>query len=177
MQGSHDWQATLAAGYQQDQYLTLRADPCIHYRREGDEYTITSMCGNNVCRGSTTKAVCDLEKQWEANKVTSEVLLGMTIHQDPISKAISISQRAYFQRMLTHFGLENVCQRNTPLPPNIKLCGAPNPLLEDELKFMHNQPYRVVVGSILWGHAQILHLQGAYSHGTNSTLAVLTWSV
>lgn len=55
MQGSHDWQATLAEGYKDDGYTTSRADPCIRFRRDGDEYTITSTYGDDVCGGSSTK--------------------------------------------------------------------------------------------------------------------------
>ncbi|GAW08069.1 retrovirus-related pol polyprotein [Lentinula edodes] len=137
MQGSHDWQETLAAGYNKDGYTTSRADPCIRYRRTGGEYTITSTYGDDVCGGSTTKtgrdnAVADLGKRWEANEVTTEVLLGMTITQDPRTKAITISQRTYFLRMLSNFGLHHVRRRNTPLPPNVKHYAALE-LLELEL--------------------------------------------
>lgn len=95
--------------------------------------------------------MADLGKRWEANEVTTEVLLGMTIRQDPNSKAITISQRAYFSRMLAHFRLENVRRRNTPLPPNVKLHESPDPLPDEELRFMQDKPYRAVIGSIMWG--------------------------
>ncbi|GAW04347.1 retrotransposon Ty1-copia subclass [Lentinula edodes] len=156
MQGSHDWQATLAAGYKEDGYTTSRADPCIRYKRVGGEYTITSTYGDDICGGSSTKAgrdraVADLGRRWEANEVTLAVLLGMTIRQHPETKAITISQKTYFQRMLTHFELDKVRRRNTPLPPNVKLKESPNPLPEDERQFMADKQYRAVVGSILWG--------------------------
>lgn len=65
MQGSHNWQATLATGYVADGYIASRTDPCIRYRRVGSEYTITSTYGDDVCGGSTTmegrnSAVADL---------------------------------------------------------------------------------------------------------------------
>lgn len=156
MQGSHNWQETPAAGYKADGYITSRANPCIRYRRKGDDYAITSTYGDHICRGSSTaagrdKAVADLGKQWEANEVTSQVLLGMTICQDPESKSITISQKAYFNRMLTHFGLDKVRRRTTPLPPNVKLHATLNPLPEQDQQFMQDKPYQAVVGSILWG--------------------------
>lgn len=149
MQGSHDWQETLAAGYQQDGYTTSRADQCVQYKRVGSEYTITSTYGDDVCGGSSSQAgrewaIKDLGKRWEANEVQMEVLLGMTIRQNPTSKA-------YFQRMLQHFGLEHIRRRNTPLPPNVKLHESPVPLPDEEQQFMEGKPYRAVVGSILWG--------------------------
>lgn len=155
MQGSHDWQETLAEGYRKDGYTTSRADPCIRYKRVGEEYTITSTYGDDVCGGSSTKdgrdkAITDLGRRWEANEVTTEVLLGMTIRQHAETKAITISQKAYLERMLAHFGLDTVRQRTTPLPPNVKLREAPDPLPDDERQYMADKPYRAVVGSILW---------------------------
>lgn len=156
MQGSHDWQATLAAGYVADGYTPSRADPCIRYKRVRGEYTITSTYGDDVCGGSSTKAgrdeaIAGLGKRWEANEVTTGVLLGMTIRQDPETKAITISQKTYFQRMLQHFGLDHVRRRHTPLPPNVKLKESPTPLPDEDRRFMADKQYRPVVGSILWG--------------------------
>ncbi|GAV99168.1 retrotransposon Ty1-copia subclass [Lentinula edodes] len=155
MQGSHDWQETLAAGYSDDGYVTSRANPCIRYRREGGEYTLTSTYGDDVCGGSSTengrlRAVNDLAKRWESSEVSSHVLLGMNIQQNPITRAITISQKAYILRMLEHFQLLHVRRRHTPLPPNVKLCEAPTPLPDDDLQFMANKPYREFVGSVLW---------------------------
>ncbi|GAW09849.1 retrotransposon Ty1-copia subclass [Lentinula edodes] len=147
MQGSHDWQETLAAGYREDGYTTSRADPCIRYRRDGAEYTLTSMYGDDVCGGASTeagrlRAVNDLAKRWESSEVTSHVLLGMNVQQDPTTKSITIS--------LEHFQLLQVRRRHTPLPPNVKLCEAPTLLSDDDLQFMTGKPYREFVGSILW---------------------------
>ncbi|KAF8831255.1 hypothetical protein HHX47_DHR1000495 [Lentinula edodes] len=155
MQGSHDWQATLATGYTADSYTASQADPCIRYRRIGEEYTITSTYGDDVCGGASSetgrdRAVRDLGKQWEAHEVKTEVLLGMTIWQDPQTKAITISQTAYLQRMLAHFHLDHVRRRTTPLPPTMHLHESSKPLPADEKAFMEDKPYRAVVGSVLW---------------------------
>jgi hypothetical protein len=156
MQGSHDWQETLAAGYKDDGYTASRADPCIRYRRKGNEYTITSTYGDDVCGGSSTavgrkEAIDDLGRRWEANEVRTQVLLGMTITQDPITKDITISQKSYFQRMIAHFVLGHVRRRKTPLPPNVKLTESTNPLSAEEREFMKDKPYRPFVGSVMWG--------------------------
>lgn len=90
--------------------------------------------------------ISDLGKQWEAGEVTSNVLLGMTITQDPISGAITISQQTYF-------GFQNIQPRHTPLPPglNLKVKEAPNPLPEEERIFMSDKPYQEIMGSLMWG--------------------------
>lgn len=155
-QGSHDWQATLAEGYKADGYLTLRADPCVRYQREGREYTMTGTYGDDVFGGASTsagkkKAVSDLGSRWEAGEVTSNVLLGMTITQNPTSGLITISQCNYFEKMLEHFGFKDIRPRRTPLPPNLKVKESPNPLPETEHIYMSDKPYKQVVGSVMWG--------------------------
>ncbi|GAW08691.1 Gag-Pol polyprotein [Lentinula edodes] len=156
MQGSHDWQETLAAGYIADGYTASRADPCIRYQRVDNEYTITSTYGDDVCGGSSTetgrnKAVADLGRRWEVHEVKSEVLLGMTIQQDLETKSINLSQKTYFLRMLTTFNLKNVRHQYTPLPPGVKLSDSPSPLPDAGLLFMKDKPYCSIVGCIMWG--------------------------
>ncbi|GAW10056.1 retrovirus-related pol polyprotein [Lentinula edodes] len=156
MQGSHDWQETLAAGYKEDGYTSSQADPCVRWRRQNGKYTITSTYGDDVLGGAEgdvekKKALEDLGKRWESGEVRSEILLGMKITQDKKTGAITLSQKAYFTCMLEHFGLQNVKRRRTPLSPDNKLEAAPNPLPDDERTFMHDKPYRPVVGSMMWG--------------------------
>ncbi|GAW04991.1 retrotransposon unclassified [Lentinula edodes] len=109
MQGAHDWGDTLSLAYEEDGYTKSKADPCIHWRRENGKYTITSTYGDDVCGGASDKeakekALHDLGKRWESSEVRTEVLLGMHISQDKASGAITLSQRAYFSRMLETFG-------------------------------------------------------------------------
>ncbi|GAW10063.1 retrotransposon Ty1-copia subclass [Lentinula edodes] len=137
MQGSHDWQQTLAAGYKEDGYTSSQADPCVRWRRQNGKYTITSTYGDDVLGGAEgdvekKKAIEDLGKRWESSEVRSEILLGMKITQDKKTGVITLLQKAYFTRMLEHFGLQNVKRRQTPLPPDNKLEAAPNPLPDDE---------------------------------------------
>ncbi|KAF8823389.1 hypothetical protein HHX47_DHR10000136 [Lentinula edodes] len=156
MQGSHDWQDMLGKGYEEDGYIASKADPCVRYRRIDNEYTLSTTYGDDVNGASSTedgrkKAIADLGKRWESSEVNSGILLGMTISQDPISKSITISQKSYFERMLEHFGMENVRIRCTPLDPKAKIIESTNPLPELDRKFMSNKPYRSFVGSLLWG--------------------------
>ncbi|GAW07267.1 retrovirus-related pol polyprotein [Lentinula edodes] len=152
MQGSHDWQETLATGYAQDGYTASRADPCIQYQRVGGEYTITSTYGDDVCGGSPmaggrNKTVADLGGEQSQKRGSTS----MNITQNPESKAITISQKTYFKRMLANFGLEHVRCRNTPLPPNVRLTESLSLLPDEEAELMRDKPYGSIVGCILWG--------------------------
>lgn len=48
MQGAHDWYETLTNTYDKLGYVTSRADPCVRYKRDGDEYTITDTYTDDV---------------------------------------------------------------------------------------------------------------------------------
>lgn len=103
----------MSKGFAEDGYVTSRADSCIRYRREGPEYTLSGTYRDDVFGGTLTdkgkeKAVSDLSKRWEAGEVTTNVLLGMNIKQDPNDSLITISQRVYFEKMLEHFSFQNV---------------------------------------------------------------------
>ena len=41
MQGGHDWYETLSNTYDDLGYTTSRADPCVRFKKENDNYTIT----------------------------------------------------------------------------------------------------------------------------------------
>src|SRR6266496_4044520 len=41
MQSTHDWYETLTNTYNKLGYITSQADPCIRYKKEDDEYTLT----------------------------------------------------------------------------------------------------------------------------------------
>lgn len=115
-QGSYDWQAMLLEGYKEDGYVTSRVDPCIRYRRTEGEYTLTGTYGDDVFGGSSTDgekeyAILDLGKHWEASKVKSNVLLGMTIMQNPATGSITISQEVYFEKMIEDFGFQKIIPR------------------------------------------------------------------
>src|SRR6202522_3185543 len=41
MQGGHDWYETLGMTFDELGYTTSRADPCVHFKKENGNYTIT----------------------------------------------------------------------------------------------------------------------------------------
>lgn len=116
---------------------------------------LTGTYGDNVFGGSLMgngkkEAVSDLKKRWEAGEVMLNVLLGMTIMQNPTTGSITISQQIYLEKMLDYFRFQDIRLRRTPLPPGLKVKESPNPLPEDEQAFMSDKPYRQIIGSVLW---------------------------
>ena len=83
MQGAHDWYEMLKETYEQLGYTTSRADPCVRYKRDGGQYTITDTYTDDVFGASTTDEEIRKRKNkmgdvWEIKDVgESEYFLGM----------------------------------------------------------------------------------------------------
>src|ERR1700678_2219223 len=54
MQGGHDWYQTLSGTYDDLGYTTSRADPCIRFKKEGENYTLTDTYTDNTFGASSS---------------------------------------------------------------------------------------------------------------------------
>jgi hypothetical protein len=88
MQGRHDWWKTLDTTYNDLKYTTSRADPCVRYKKEGNEYTLTSTYTDDVFGASSSdeeieKRKGEMGKIWDIKDVSrNEYFLGMQVQQD-----------------------------------------------------------------------------------------------
>ncbi len=157
MQGAHDWYETLTDTYNKLGYITLRADPCVRYKRENGDYTLTDTYTDDVFGMSTTdeeikRRKHEMGKEWEIKDVgESEYFLGMCVQQDLELGTIRLTQRPYWEHVINRFDLGHIPLRNTPLPVGILLDTNMSPKTESETKKMVNKPYRPVLGSVMWG--------------------------
>ena len=55
MQGAHDWYETLNQTYINLGYTSLQVDPCVQFKKEKGNYTLTDMHMDNVFRASNNK--------------------------------------------------------------------------------------------------------------------------
>ena len=63
---------------------------------------------------------------------------------------ISLSQSAYLQRVLEHFGMADCNPKSTPLPPGIALSESDSPRTDKDRHFMMDKPYSEALGSCMW---------------------------
>jgi hypothetical protein len=157
MQGGHDWYETLATTFDELGYTTSRADPCVRFKREGDNYTITNTYTDDTNGASTNdeeikKRKEEIGKVWEIRDVgETEYFLGMRVKQDLNLGTIRLTQRPYWEHVLNRFSLGHVTPRNTPLPVGITLDSHMSPKTDSERRAMNDKPYRAVLGSVMWG--------------------------
>ena len=146
MQGAHDWYETLTDTYNELGYITSRADPCVRYKRENGDYTLTDTYTDDVFGASTTdeeikRRKHEMGKKWEIKDVgESEYFLGMRVQQDLGVGTIRLTQRPYWEHVINRFDLGHIPLRNTPLPVGILLDTNMSPKTESETKEMVNKP-------------------------------------
>ena len=156
MQGAHNWYKTLTETYNRLGYTTSRADPCVRYKRENDDYTITDTYTDDVFGASTTneeveRRKSEMGKEWEIKDVgETEYFLGMRVQQDLTLGTIRLTQRPYWEHVVNRFNLGHVTPRNIPLPVGIVLDSTMSPKTDSEKQQMIDKPYRPILGSVMW---------------------------
>ena len=157
MQGGHDWANTLGATYDKLGYITSRADPCVRYKKEDTNYTISNTYTDDTFGASNNGEEAKRRKDeigsvWEIKDVgETEYFLGMKVQQDLEKGTVRFTQRPYWEHVINRFGLESILPRNTPLPVGIILDNNMSPKTDSEKRAMNDKPYRPILGSIMWG--------------------------
>ena len=157
MQGGHDWYKTLSATFKDLGYSTSRADPCVRIKRENGSYTITDTYIDDIFGASNDDDEIKCRKQeigkvWEIKDVgETEYFLGMRVQQDLESGTVRLTQRPYWEHVISRFRLDHIPPRNIPLPPGLILDHNMAPKTDSEKKAMDNKPYRSILGSVMWG--------------------------
>ena len=157
MQGGHDWYETLSKTYLDLGYTSSRADPCVRFKKEDGNYTITDTYTDDIFGASSNdeeirKRKNEMGGVWEIKDVgETEYFLGMRVQQDITLGTIRLTQRPYWEHVINRFDLTHVTPRNTPLPVGIILNNQMSPKTDSEKKEMNDKPYRAVLGSVMWG--------------------------
>jgi Reverse transcriptase (RNA-dependent DNA polymerase)/GAG-pre-integrase domain/Integrase core domain len=157
MQGGHDWYETLCTTYDDLDYTTSRADPCVRTKEVDGNYTITNTYTDDTFGASNSeeeerKRKDEIGKVWEIKDVgETEYFLGMRVQQDLEAGTIRLTQRPYWEHVIHRFSLEHIPPRNTPLPAGIILDSNMTPKTDSERRQMNDKPYRAILGSVMWG--------------------------
>jgi len=156
MNGAYDWANTLGGSYKDLGYYESKADPCIRHRINANGFTLTGTHTDDVLGASSTHVAADEAKRelgdcYEIKDLGKPTyILGTRIDRDESTGTISISQRAYLEQVLEHFGMKDCNPKPTPLPAGIDLSSLNSPRTEDDRTFMKDKPYKEALGSIMW---------------------------
>ena len=129
-QGAHDWYTNIKRILLTLGYSVSNADEAMFYIFERDKYTIIAATTNSFTIIADSTKLSDLiQNQFSqhfkiVNNSPINWLLGVKLTHSLEAKTIYLSQQAYIEEILIHFGLENVCTAITPMEPRIDL--SPN---------------------------------------------------
>ena len=157
MQGGHDWYETLSTSYDNLGYTTSRADPCVRFKKENGNYTLTDTYTDDTFGASNDdeemrRRIDEIGKVWEIKDVgETEYFLGMRVQQDLALGTVRLTQRPYWEHVMSRFDLSHVPPRNTPLPAGLTLDTSMSPQTDSERKAMGDKPYRSILGNVMWG--------------------------
>jgi hypothetical protein len=73
------------------------------------------------------------------------------VDQDLKAGRVTLSQRAYFEKVFVDHDLQNVRLCSAPLPVGITLNSSMSPTTAEERTEMVGKPYRQLLGSVMWG--------------------------
>jgi hypothetical protein len=137
-------------------YYCSKADPSVRSRHANGNITITSTytddtTGISSSREEAKRAKEELGWTYETKDLgDANLVLGIRIDRDRDIGTISISQRAYLERVLEHFGMTDCNPCTTPLPPGAILTKDQAPQTAEDRAVMADKPYRELLGSIMY---------------------------
>jgi len=106
--------------------------------------------------------------------------LGMKVTRDRLACTISLSQSAYIDTILQHFGMTDSYGGSTPLDPKVILVKSMSPAPDEERDKMKRIPYLAGVGSLMYAsiatHPDIMFAMNKLSQ-FNSNPGLAHWTV
>jgi hypothetical protein len=156
MDGAHNWWETLDVEMSELGYYCSKADPSVRSRHANGNITITSTYTDDTTGISSSpeeakRAKEELGWRYEVKDLgEANMILGIHVERNRMAGTISISQRAYLERILKRFGMTDCNSKPTPLPPGITLSKDQGPKTQEDRVLMADKPYREVLGSIMY---------------------------
>ena len=106
------------------------------------------------------KVKVQLSKEFEMKDLGAAMkILGMEILRDGKAGKLYLSQKAYIEKVLHRFNMHNAKPISTPLAAHFRLSSALSPQSDDDVDYMPRVSYSSAVGSLMYAHIQIYHMQ------------------
>ncbi|KAF7358895.1 Retrovirus-related pol polyprotein [Mycena sanguinolenta] len=150
-------------------WVRSRADPAIRIRTTAMGTSITGTYTDDINGISSSNAAADdaragIRSTYDVTDVPhTSTSLGMAIEYDPAAGTLSISSKAYLQRVLERYGMADCNPKSTPLAIGSQIIPSTEPLSPADRTFMADKPYREATGSL--------------QHAANTTRPDLAFSV
>jgi hypothetical protein len=155
-QSGREWYETFSAVMYKFRFTRCETEHAVFYRYTGQDALIVAVDVDDLTMAGNTKA--SIQRFKNELRTTFKIkdlgnlhwLLGIEVKRDRESRTISFSQRAYIERIIERFNLQDANPLSTPLDPHHRLSLAQSPSTARHFEDMRNVPYREAIGSLMY---------------------------
>jgi len=139
-------------------YTRSLYDPGVYFRKlPSDEYIYLLLYVDDMLIASKNKSSIDkLKVQLSCELKIKDLgearrILGMKIERDRVKERVSLTQKAYFQKVLQKFLIGDEAKSvSSSLAPHFKLSSRMSPKTIDDREYMSHIPYTSAIGSLMY---------------------------
>ena len=131
-------------------------DQCIYIKFSGSKFVILVLYVDDILLASNDVGLLHDTKRFLSSHFEMKDLgdasyvLGIQIHRDRSRCILGLSQKAYINKVLERFNMQNCAPGNTPVAKGDKFSLGQCPKIDLERKEMENYPYSSAIGSLMY---------------------------
>ncbi|CAL8075801.1 unnamed protein product [Prunus armeniaca] len=155
-QASRQWYLKFDEIIKSQGFIDNPVDECIYMRFNGKDFIILLLYVDDILLASSNLSLLhDTKRMLSTHFNMSDLgeanyVLGIEISRDRDRKLIGLSQKAYIEKILKRFNMENCTGCDVPFSKGDKLSSEQSPKTEQERIEMQDKPYASLVGSLMY---------------------------
>ncbi|KAJ9562492.1 hypothetical protein OSB04_007652 [Centaurea solstitialis] len=155
-QASRQWYLKFDEVMKRFNFTKNSVDQCIYFKNSGSKFTILVLYVDDILIASNNKDMLFGTKRFLSNNFDMKDLgeasyvIGIEIHRDRENGTLGLSQKAYINRILNKYNMQNCAPIVAPVVKGDKFGSYQCPNTEVEREQMKLIPYASVVGSLMY---------------------------
>ncbi|KAJ9562866.1 hypothetical protein OSB04_008026 [Centaurea solstitialis] len=155
-QASRQWYLKFDEVMKRFNFTKNSVDQCIYFKNSGSQFTILVLYVDDILIASNNKDMLFGTKRFLSNNFDMKDLgeasyvIGIEIHRDRENGTLGLSQKAYINRILNKYNMQNCAPTVAPVVKGDKFGSYQCPNTEAEREQMKLIPYASVVGSLMY---------------------------
>jgi len=157
-QSPRQWYKQFDTFMAKNKYTRSLYDPCVYYKKllNGQFVYLLLYVDDMLIASRRKSAVNELKTRLSSEFEMKDLgearkILGMEIVRDREKGKVSLTQKAYLQKILQRFSIgEDTKTVSIPLAPHFKLSAKLSPKTVEEREYMTHVPYANAVGSLMY---------------------------
>ena len=131
-------------------------DQCIYHKVSRSKFIFLVLYVDDILLASSDVGLLHETKRFLSRNFDMKDLgeasfvIGIKIHRDRSRGIVGLSQKAYIERVLSRFSMQNCAPGDAPIAKGDKLCLLQCPRTNVEKKEMESIPYASAVGSLMY---------------------------